>query len=105
MIRRPPRSTLFPYTTLFRSLQQTLLRDDQTIRGRLNEDPRDLARSAQVKASSELPDAPAAKILDGHVRNLPNKEAFEIHHWAGSLEENGAWIELTWPSPQRIREV
>src|SRR3989442_9626595 len=33
MIRRPPRSTLFPYTTLFRSMQATLdvhreLRDD-----------------------------------------------------------------------------
>src|SRR5256885_13244971 len=26
MIRRPPRSTLFPYTTLFRSLFQTALR-------------------------------------------------------------------------------
>src|SRR2546430_5660958 len=25
MIRRPPRSTLFPYTTLFRSLQDTYL--------------------------------------------------------------------------------
>src|SRR3989449_7236522 len=25
MIRRPPRSTLFPYTTLFRSLEQSLL--------------------------------------------------------------------------------
>src|SRR2546429_6952951 len=25
MIRRPPRSTLFPYTTLFRSLRQQLL--------------------------------------------------------------------------------
>src|SRR2546430_7749362 len=25
MIRRPPRSTLFPYTTLFRSLRQPLL--------------------------------------------------------------------------------
>src|SRR5258708_17280649 len=25
MIRRPPRSTLFPYTTLFRSLARTLL--------------------------------------------------------------------------------
>src|SRR5258708_14486056 len=25
MIRRPPRSTLFPYTTLFRSSQSTLL--------------------------------------------------------------------------------
>src|SRR2546425_3832545 len=29
MIRRPPRSTLFPYTTLFRSLQwQTIIRRD-----------------------------------------------------------------------------
>src|SRR3712207_8465179 len=27
MIRRPPRSTLFPYTTLFRSLGQLLLDD------------------------------------------------------------------------------
>src|SRR2546427_5447265 len=29
MIRRPPRSTLFPYTTLFRSLFQTLDRIDR----------------------------------------------------------------------------
>src|SRR5256885_11349049 len=28
MIRRPPRSTLFPYTTLFRSNEQRLLRID-----------------------------------------------------------------------------
>src|SRR2546429_9434478 len=28
MIRRPPRSTLFPYTTLFRSLRQGFLRHD-----------------------------------------------------------------------------
>src|SRR2546429_7258730 len=27
MIRRPPRSTLFPYTTLFRSLVQQTLKD------------------------------------------------------------------------------
>src|SRR2546422_7564102 len=27
MIRRPPRSTLFPYTTLFRSQEQTSLRE------------------------------------------------------------------------------
>src|SRR3712207_8493245 len=27
MIRRPPRSTLFPYTTLFRSIQSALKRD------------------------------------------------------------------------------
>src|SRR5689334_24112673 len=29
MIRRPPRSTLFPYTTLFRSLRSALLEDKQ----------------------------------------------------------------------------
>src|SRR2546426_9978719 len=32
MIRRPPRSTLFPYTTLFRSLQ--LFAEDEGLRGR-----------------------------------------------------------------------
>src|SRR3712207_7756841 len=33
MIRRPPRSTLFPYTTLFRSeLEQQLLLRDATVR-------------------------------------------------------------------------
>src|SRR3989454_1944769 len=29
MIRRPPRSTLFPYTTLFRSVRQLRVDDDQ----------------------------------------------------------------------------
>src|SRR5258708_40145836 len=29
MIRRPPRSTLFPYTTLFRSLARTLVDGEQ----------------------------------------------------------------------------
>src|SRR5260370_39101494 len=31
MIRRPPRSTLFPYTTLFRSLASWILTSDQTM--------------------------------------------------------------------------
>src|SRR3712207_7782834 len=34
MIRRPPRSTLFPYTTLFRSLGEDL-GDDRTLAGAL----------------------------------------------------------------------
>src|SRR3712207_8544963 len=34
MIRRPPRSTLFPYTTLFRSVgRQRLVAEDQPARG------------------------------------------------------------------------
>src|SRR3712207_7112074 len=31
MIRRPPRSTLFPYTTLFRSLQALVMMNDPTV--------------------------------------------------------------------------
>src|SRR3712207_1817217 len=33
MIQRPPRSTLFPYTTLFRSLQPDLLGQRRQVRG------------------------------------------------------------------------
>src|SRR5256885_11176084 len=33
MIRRPPRSTLFPYTTLFRSTKERLLQVCWTVRG------------------------------------------------------------------------
>src|SRR5690349_23106930 len=37
MIRRPPRSTLFPYTTLFRSLRRYFF-DIHAARGRCHED-------------------------------------------------------------------
>src|SRR2546422_7890970 len=33
MIRRPPRSTLFPYTTLFRSCVQSVTRDRERLHG------------------------------------------------------------------------
>src|SRR5256884_9202215 len=52
MIRRPPRSTLFPYTTLFRSLEDRrclecgdVLRDLLAARDRFQEPPHDLARA------------------------------------------------------------
>src|SRR2546430_10239312 len=35
MIRRPPRSTLFPYTTLFRSLSPSTSRNDRFTKRRL----------------------------------------------------------------------
>src|SRR2546429_7268076 len=50
MIRRPPRSTLFPYTTLFRSLQQTPITAARiNVRGR----SADGARSARRRGRSE----------------------------------------------------
>src|SRR5438067_10454117 len=51
MIRRPPRSTLFPYTTLFRSLQDPVLRDHIEPRGRLvQDDQRRLRRERRCNA-------------------------------------------------------
>src|SRR3712207_6931923 len=35
MIRRPPRSTLFPYTTLFRSIDERLMQELVDIRDRI----------------------------------------------------------------------
>src|SRR2546422_4868000 len=39
MIRRPPRSTLFPYTTLFRSSHSALADSRKGLLGRLGFDP------------------------------------------------------------------
>src|SRR3712207_7554869 len=62
MIRRPPRSTLFPYTTLFRSsriraprLERLLLRD-QALRA---EPARRVARASGETPSAALPAQPA----------------------------------------------
>src|SRR3712207_9589747 len=47
MIRRPPRSTLFPYTTLFRSLDHTGVR--------MELQPAAPASGATVEVSSDIP--------------------------------------------------
>src|SRR3712207_9192291 len=47
MIRRPPRSTLFPYTTLFRSMVDLALSDVQYFRAWSGELPPDKAEARQ----------------------------------------------------------
>jgi hypothetical protein len=88
-------------------LQQRLLRDDQTIKGKpgqllSNADPADLARTATVAASGAIKDATPERILDGITRDIPKGP---VHHWAGPLEQDGAWIELRWDRPQSLRQV
>ncbi len=94
---------------LVTGLQQNLLRQDQSIRTVCNRDPRDLARAAAVRASGVAGDAKAELVLDGVDRDIPankdTKKPAEIHHWAAPVEDNGAWLELAWTQPQRIREV
>ncbi|MCU0246376.1 MAG: FAD-dependent oxidoreductase, partial [Bryobacter sp.] len=88
------------------ALQQRLLRDDQTIMKRVNEDPLDLARTARVSASAEEPGAPARNVIDGHLRDhYRDGKRTEVHQWSAPLTGEGAWIELTWDRPQRIRHV
>ena len=89
-------------------LRQSLLRDDQTIKGLTNQDPLDLARSAKVTASAEAGAATAALLLEGHVRDIPDKKGdpAQVHHWAAPVSAGRpAWVELRWDRPQRIREI
>src|SRR3712207_7585223 len=58
MIRRPPRSTLFPYTTLFRS---AVVRDGQAT---------DVARHAEA-ISDDLIDDDSTAVSFGEHRGLP----------------------------------
>jgi hypothetical protein len=93
---------LYQQKDRLRGFQQTLLRDDQTIRGLPNEDPLDLARrAARVTASAHRGEARPASVIDGFVRDIPGQE---IHHWAAPVA-GGAWIELAWERPQTIREI
>jgi hypothetical protein len=85
-----------------RELQRTLLRDDQTIKGRRHDDPADRARLAQVSASGETADAPAANVLDGFVRDEPGGA---VHRWSAEMGPDGAWIELAWDKPQTLRHI
>src|SRR2546422_1702380 len=63
MIRRPPRSTLFPYTTLFRSAARPLhgRRPPRAVRGRAQHDARSVAPAdgGRVRGVGQ-PEAPRA---------------------------------------------
>src|SRR2546422_5698995 len=58
MIRRPPRSTLFPYTTLFRSRKRVLLRRSQNGRVRLwkaqAQEPRSEEHTSELQSRLHL---------------------------------------------------
>jgi hypothetical protein len=84
------------------ALQQTLLRDDQTIKGRRNLDPLDLARQAKVSASAEHDDSPAASVTNGYSRAVPGKVT---NRWATEVTADGTWIELAWDKPQKLSAI
>lgn len=84
------------------ALTQTLLRDDQSIKHRKNEDPLDLARQAKATASSNYKDARPENVLNGFTRDMEGQMA---NRWLGELTKDGAWLDLTWDQPQTIGHV
>lgn len=82
--------------------QQRLLRDDQSIREVINEDPKDQAKLSTIRASDHLPEALPEHIIDGHVRDVPGTWN---HRWGAKMRKGGQWIELSWDHPIDLREV
>ncbi len=85
-----------------RELQQTLLRDDQTLKGRRNEEPLDLARGAKVTASTAQDLSRPESVIDGFVRDL---RGATTHRWDAKFDAGEPWLELAWEQPQRIGQV
>src|SRR2546427_3170629 len=100
MIRRPPRSTLFPYTTLFRSVDPGLI---ATIKNdvvpwlqqlapktaeqeqRLAEDPRSEEHTSELQSQSNL----VCRLLLEKKKARPAKDEAECYHLARSSLQTG----------------
>src|SRR3712207_6851348 len=74
MIRRPPRSTLFPYTTLFRSPRAVALHESRRVGGRVH---------AVVRFRREELLAPAPEVIPrsrGHLAgNHPDRKSTRLN--------------------------
>lgn len=88
-------------------LQQRLLRDDAFIPAVRNSDPRDLALTARISASSEAERGASAQVVDGITRSLvPEFGPWAddaTHAWRSAVVP--AWIDLVWELPQTIAEI
>ncbi len=93
---------LYQDKTRLRELQQTLLRQDQTIKGLRNEDPRDLARLAKVTASGTHDLSRPENVINGFVRELGNGWN---NRWGAEMTLEGAWLQLAWDRPQQLSRI
>lgn len=85
-----------------KELQQTLLKDDAYIIDVTNSDPYDLARSANVRASSEMFGWQARNVINGLHRGVYRNS----NRWMSDPgQELPQWIELQFGETQRIREI
>src|SRR3712207_8205800 len=88
MMRRPPRSTLLPYTTLFRSLRAALEREGFVARFRVMPNAVDTARFAPAPA----PPAAAVPSIVAVASLLPVKGVAELDRKSTRLNSSHANI-------------
>ncbi len=96
---------LYEQKPRLRELQQTLLRDDQTIKGVSNQDPNDLARLAKVTASTSYGLTRPENVINGLVRDRLGEWD---NCWAAQVpgaDDEPVWIQLLWDEPVRLRRV
>src|SRR5260370_30060463 len=90
MIRRPPRSTLFPYTTLFRSLSGSMCRQKNFAPGfrRLDESQRNARQPTKFAAYLTSRSEEHTSELQSHL-NLVCRLLLEKKNTEDGLVENG----------------
>src|SRR2546428_8503100 len=71
MIRRPPRSTLFPYTTLFRSTDTS--KGPSRLLSRCPEGPEKLSSSSQRIVAGSVGDDPLRRRSEEHTSELQSR--------------------------------
>ena len=83
-------------------LQQLILKDDGFLPNIKNTDCRDLARTAEISATSHKPGCEPAKVIDGVSRRIGE----EMHGWVSDgLSKEGEQLFMQWVKPQKISEL
>src|SRR2546425_11214540 len=94
MIRRPPRSTLFPYTTLFRSLRQDLPDKARAVYQRVAEHDRtnERAKAALAMLAPAAPPPPPPKPPAREGRTAPKDAKMKVRD---EVVEAGDFVDLS----------
>jgi len=95
------------------AIQQQLLRNDAYLIGHDNQDDRDLARQAEVTASSESPGGEAVQVISGQTRSVhgdkgapPARACAGSHRWMSDPAQGlPASIRLDWKEPVAVAEI
>ena len=99
--------------TAMRAIQGRLLRDDVFLVGRLHSDQDDLAKIAEVTASSEVVGGEAKLVVSGVTRSVhgergapPHRVTVGTHRWMSDPDAGlPAWLQMEWENEVTVFEI